>query len=256
MKSKKIVNSQRQSLTSSKGWAIYLLYLVIFFATWTMTNADYPKIGKTVESLQLHYALPTLLASAAVIIALSYYGWWKITLFDTKKSGPKWTWLGPIVMLLLIVAGMFHINIQNLTVDLVLWGMLGSIGVGFGEEMITRGALLVGLRTKYTETKVWLMTTIAFATLHLPNIFFGLAPPATMMQFLLTFIVGSLLYSARRLSGTLIIPMVLHGLWDCSVFLQSATGSPPLAVQLIIYPVAIICAVAVIQQNRQKKAVR
>lgn len=249
----KIFDKQQPALTPAWGLYIYLLYLIIFFTTWSVNGVDYPTIGKTLKSLQLHYAMPTLLASAAIIVAISAFGWWKVSLFDKKKSGPKWAWLGPIIMGVLIAGGLLRINADNLNMGLLFWGVLGAVGVGFGEEMITRGTLLVGLRTKYTETKVWLISTLAFAGLHLPNMLFGLAVSGTIVQFILTFIMGSLLYSTRRLSGTLILPMILHGLWDSSIFLQGATGSSAWSIQVIIYPIAIICAIAVIRKNRIKR---
>jgi membrane protease YdiL (CAAX protease family) len=52
--------------------------------------------------------------------------------------------------------------------------VLGGIGVGFGEEMITRGAVLTALRSEITEGKVWLHSTLAFSALHLPNALFSI----------------------------------------------------------------------------------
>ena len=135
---------------------------------------------------------------------------------------------------------------------LIIWSILGAIGVGFGEEMINRGTLLVGLRTKYTEGKVWFFSTLAFASLHLPNALFGADLLPTIAQFFFAFIVGSLLYSIRRISGTLLLAMFLHGLWDSSIFLPGALDIKPVVVQGIIYPVAIICAIAVLLKNKGK----
>lgn len=234
------------------GLLIYFLYLAIFFAVWIVNGVNYPEIGKTLESTKLHYAMPTLLASLAVVIVISRFGWWQITLFDKEKSGPKWAWLGAIAMLLLAIVSFTRMQTGRLSVMLVIWSIVGAIGVGFGEEMINRGTLLVGLRTRFTEGKVWFFSTLAFAALHLPNMLFGASVPGTIGQFFFAFIVGSLLYSLRRLSGTLIVCMLLHGLWDSSIFLPGATGVEPWAIQAIIYPIAIICAVAVILKNKGK----
>ena len=156
-------------------------------------------------------------------------------------------------MLGLAILSLVNLNSNNLTAILVFWSIAGAIGVGFGEEMTNRRTLLVGLRTKFTEGKVWFFfSTLALAVLHLPNMFFGAAVLPTISQFVFTFIVGSLLYSVRRISGTLLLAMLLHGLWDSSVFLPGATGADPLAVQAVIYPIAIICAVAVILKNKGK----
>ncbi len=56
---------------------------------------------------------------------------------------------------------------------------------------ITRGALLVGLRTHHHEVIAWLFSTLAFAALHAPNAFFGQSVGATASQLVTTFLVGS-----------------------------------------------------------------
>ena len=50
----------------------------------------------------------------------------------------------------------------------------------------------------------------------------------------------------RRLSGTLLLPMVLHGLWDSSLFLSDAAQHEPSALQWAVYPVAIVCVIALL----------
>jgi len=233
------------------GLGLYAGYLAIFYATWAVNGVDYLSIGRTAESAKLHYALPTLFGSAFVALALTWLGWWRITLFDRDRQGPAWAWAGAAVMLALSLASLARLRPEGATAELVLWSVLGGVGVGFGEEMITRGALLVGLRSRCTERRAWLLSTLAFSALHAPNGLFGLPWSMVPGQLLLTCIVGSLLYACRRLSGTLLLPMFLHGLWDSAVFLPGATGAGPFFLSLALYPVAIVCAVAVLRQGRQ-----
>ena len=232
------------------GLFLYVGYLAIFFATWVVNDVDYPTIGDTTSSTKLHYAMPTLLGCVFLVIALTVMGWWKITLFDKERSGPRWAWIGPIAMGLIALGAFILMEKDGASSELVMWSVLGAIGVGFGEEMITRGGLLVGLRTKYPEVKVWLFSTLAFSALHLPNMLFGQDVGPTIGQVVLTFLFGSLLWSARRLSGTLLLPMFLHGFWDSSVFLPDATGSGDYFVPLLIYPLAIVCVIGVLRKNR------
>ena len=72
----------------------------------------------------------------------------------------------------------------------------------------------------------------------------------TAVQLVFTFLVGSLLWSIRRLSGTLLLCMFLHGFWDSSVFLPGATGDDPFPGATLIYVIGIICAIAVLRRNR------
>jgi membrane protease YdiL (CAAX protease family) len=110
--------------------------------------------------------------------------------------------------------------------------------------------VIVGLRSRFGENRVWLVSTFLFSALHIPNVIFGLPLWAMPVQVLLTFVMGSGFYVIRRMSGTLILPMVLHGLWDSSLFLNVATGGVPSPVQFVIYPLAIACLIAVLLKNR------
>lgn len=111
--------------------------------------------------------------------------------------------------------------------------------------------MVVGLRSRFPEVKVWLFSTLLFSALHVPNVIFGLPMEAMPIQLLLTFIFGSGMYIIRRTSGTLILPIFLHGLWDSSLFLSNTTGVEPTAAQWGIYPLAIVCAIAVMLKNRK-----
>jgi membrane protease YdiL (CAAX protease family) len=122
--SEEVLDKQKKSKYKVKpsvgiGLAIYFLYLAIFFTVWIVNKVDYPEIGKTLESTKLHYAMPTLIASIAVAIVISFLGWWKIVLFDKEKSGPKWAWIGPIAMLLLAVGSLTQLNGENVGFMLV-----------------------------------------------------------------------------------------------------------------------------------------
>jgi membrane protease YdiL (CAAX protease family) len=232
------------------GFAVYAGYLAIFYTTWAINDVDYDTIGETTESAKLHYAFPTLFGCAFLVVAITAMGWWRLTLFDKQRSGPRWAWIGPIAMFLAAIASYTTINSDGITGSLVMWSVLGGIGVGFGEEMITRGAVLTGLRSEFSERKVWLYSTLAFSALHLPNVLFGLDPGGVVPQLVFTFVVGSLLYAVRRLSGTLLLPMLLHGLFDTSIFLPNATGAEPLALAIIFVPFAIAAAWAVVRKNK------
>jgi membrane protease YdiL (CAAX protease family) len=151
---------------------------------------------------------------------------------------------------LVAISSLAMMNTDGATAELVMWSVLGGLGVGFGEEMITRGGLLVGFRTKYPEQRVWLFTTLLFSALHIPNALFGESVPAMIGQVVLTFIFGSLLWATRRLAGTLLLSMFLHGIWDSSIFLPGATDSGDNPVALLLYPIAIVVTVAVVRRNK------
>jgi uncharacterized protein len=233
------------------GILLYLGYLAVFFSIWILNGVDYNRIGESVETIMLWYALPTLFGCAFLVVAISILGWWRLVLFERTKSGPQWVWILPIVMAIIILVNFIGMPYGKLSPELLLWSSLGAVGVGFGEEMITRGSLIVGLRSRFSEGKVWLLSSLLFAGLHIPNVLFGVPLWAMPIQVLLTFIMGSGFYAMRRMSSTLVLPMVLHGLWDSSLFLNVAVGGESSDAQFAVYPLAIVCTAAVLLRKRK-----
>ncbi len=233
------------------AFAILIIYMFIFSSIWVINDVDYKTIGKTIESTKLHYAMPTIISSIVVAILLSVFGWWRVVLFDEFKSAPKWMWIGVIAMIIISIINFSTVNINGLSTELILYSILGGIGVGFGEEVITRGSMLVGLRSRnLSENKIWLYSSLIFASIHIPNVFFGSPLYAMLTQLVFAFIMGSFLYIARRLSGTLLLPMFLHGFWDSSVFLPGAVGAKPSAYSVLIYPIAVVCIIVFYRNNK------
>ncbi len=247
------IHTSRYKPSVSIGLLLYLGYLAVFFSTWTINGVDYNRIGENAETTKLWYAFPTLFGCAFLVIAISMLGWWRTALFDQAKCGPRYVWILPIMMAAIILNNFAGIPSGQLSAELLLWSSLGAVGVGFGEEMITRGSMIFGLRSRFDETRVWLISTLLFSALHVPNVIFGLPMWAMPIQVILTFIMGSGLYAIRRMSGTLILPMVLHGLWDSSLFLNVATGGEASHIQFVVYPLAIVCVIAVLKSGRDAR---
>ncbi len=242
-------NAPRREPSVWLGLVLYLGYLTVFFTTWSVNGVDYMRIGESAQTTRLWYAYPTLLGCAFLVVAISFLGWWRLVLFDKSRSGPAWIWIFPVVMAAIIANNFLGMPSGKLTFELLLWSSLGAVGVGLGEEMITRGSMVVGLRSRFAEGKVWLFSTLLFSAMHVPNVYFGLPMANMPIQVILTFIMGSGLYVVRRMSGTLLLPIILHGLWDSSLFLTVATGGTPSSIQFAIYPLAIACALVVVLKN-------
>jgi len=55
---------------------------------------------------------------------------------------------------------------------------------------------------------------------------------------------------SKTMSTEHILPMVLHGLWDSSLFLSFATGVEPSATLYAVYPLAIVCAIVLLKNRK------
>jgi membrane protease YdiL (CAAX protease family) len=233
--------------TVYRGIMAYLVYMLIFYAIFILTKIDYTRISESADTL-LHWFIPGTLGMIVVPIAfVTFYGWWKPSIVEQKKLSARASVI-PVITALTAIVNLLTGDCSRLTPGMWLMLIVGSFCVGFNEEMINRGTLIVALRSKYGEKGVWLISTAMFAVFHLPNIFFGTGPIG-LIQVPIAFGMGSVFYLARRSTGTLLSAMALHTIWDFSVF---ATNSIWMG---IIGPIIGIAAVVtVIVQLTHEKA--
>jgi membrane protease YdiL (CAAX protease family) len=132
--------------------------------------------------------------------------------------------------------------------------VLSGILVGFNEETLNRGITVTGFRgSHWSEAQVALGSAILFGAMHVPNAMFGVPLEATLAQGVFAFLMGCGFYVVRRVSGSLILAMVLHGLWDFSTFSNQASGSSSpnaLYFQFGTYLIAIIALFVVLRHAR------
>ncbi|WP_081735108.1 CPBP family intramembrane glutamic endopeptidase [Paenibacillus gorillae] len=209
------------------GVLTYFLYSAVFYAIFVLNGVDYKRVGESVQTLLLWYVIPLSGGALLTIIMATVYGWWRPSLFE-RRSLSRWTMTLPILMMVIAIVNMLISDFAHVTPLMWLYLIVGSILVGFNEEMINRGQLLVALRSRFGETGVWLLSTAMFAVFHLPNIFLGIGAGA-LFQVLIAFGLGSIFYLARRSTGTLVFSMLLHGLWDLSIFSTNVSSSFPIA---------------------------
>jgi uncharacterized protein len=213
----------RQQARPGIALIVFVLYLIAFYGVWIINGVDYNRIGDDATTIAKWYVAPLAAGSVVLIIAVSAMGWWRPVLFEREKATPRWLLIGPILMALTAVVFLLSKDYSNTTTTMVLLLVIGSIGVGFGEEVATRGVLLTGFRGRFTEPWVWFWSTALFGLLHLPNAFFG-AGISAVAQVFLAFGGGTMFYILRRVSGTLIWAMLLHGFWDFASFIGDGGG--------------------------------
>jgi membrane protease YdiL (CAAX protease family) len=230
---------------------VFLGYLVVFYGVWIATGIDYDRIGDNADTLLKWYVAPLAAGAVFLIIAVSVMGWWRPALFEVAKAQPRWLLIGPILMFLAAVLFAATSDRSDTTARMALLVLIGSIGVGFCEELASRGVLIVGFRGAYAEAKVWFLSCLLFGLLHLPNWLFG-AGPGALSQVLLAFTVGSMLYVTRRVTGSLLWCMLLHGLWDFSQFI----GDSAPATSLVAFLIGILALVFAWVLLRREKGQR
>lgn len=202
------------------GLAIFVGYLAVVVAIQAASGIPYDAWGESGANLFFGGGLSLIIAAVLLAITTTLLGWWRPALFDRERSRHRWPIVVPIVMAVAAVMNLAGTDWSAYD-GAFFAASLVLLLVGFTEELVCRGLLLVSLRSRLGEGWVWFITSALFGLSHLVNILLGAADSSTAFQVGAAFLAGTSFYILRRTTGSLVLAMVLHGVWDFSVF---ATG--------------------------------
>ena len=203
------------------AWLIGLLYGPLFIGLLLSSGVDYDDIVASTDNLVKAVVIPLAILTVAVAGLVTWLGWWRPVLDDDRPAA-RWTIAIPIVFAVTIVIGIDFGRVADLEPSFLVWAAVGTLMVGFCEEIVYRGIAVVGFRPAYSELRVWLFSSLLFALLHAWNLFAGQSLANTVQQLVFTFVLGSVLYACRRASGTLLVPILLHAGWDWISFTSTS----------------------------------
>lgn len=211
--------------TFGRGLAVAVLYAVVFLAGGLISGVDYDEITQTASNVFGFVVVPVGLGILATLALTWRWGWWRPLFTETRRlEHPRWARLIPVAIVLYVVVALAFAPWGDWSAGLVALILAATLMVGFGEEIVFRGYLLVGARGRYSELGAWFVTSGLFGLFHGLNIFTGQSVGATIQQVVFAFLIGSSFYLVRRVTGLLVAGMVLHGLWDFTTFISSGRG--------------------------------
>ena len=194
---------------------ILVAYMLLVGAIWRITGTRYDALVDTRGHVLRGIVVPIGTGAILLGVAASALGWWQAAVFEGSRSGPAWVLVVPVLFGLVAVVNIASIDFRSPKVGLLPLILAGTLLVGFSEELATRGLPVVGFREGGApEVAVWLVTSVLFALLHGMNALFGQSIRATLVQVAMAFLAGTALYVTLMATGTLIVGMVLHALWD------------------------------------------
>lgn len=224
------------------GIAIWVGYIVLVFAIQISSGIPFPEWGDNAGNLFRAAGVSLIVATVLLAITTSLLGWWHPAMRDRARSRHRWPIIAPIAMAVLAIINLLVVDWKEYT-GAFFAASLALALVGFTEEIVHRGLLVVALRSRFSEVLVWLLSTLLFAALHLVNIVLGQGVVNTLQQVLFAFGGGTIFYIFRRTTGTLVPAMILHGLWDFASFAGGVgTTSPVIALTAIGYIAVIVFA--------------
>jgi membrane protease YdiL (CAAX protease family) len=171
------------------------------------------------DSLLAGVTIPVALSVVLLVAVVSYLRWWPRVLHDERRVN-RWVWCVPVVMVIASLVMIDYRNLGRIDTSLVIFLALGSLCVGVGEELMFRGISVNVLRDQgMRETRVALWSSLLFGAVHITNII--TEGPSAIAQVIVVSVSGFFFYLVLRVSGTLVLGMFIHALWDFSLFSAS-----------------------------------
>ena len=204
--------------------AVFVAYLAVVVVLWRVNHVRYDALVESRDTVVRGIVIPIGLGAVLLAVATTWLGWWEPALFEDPRSGPAWALAVPGLFAVAALLGVSAIDFRSPRAKLLPVLAVGVVLVGFAEELATRGVLIVGGRDGgWSEAAVFFVSTGFFALLHGVNAFFGQSWRVTATQVAVAFLAGTALYVTRMTTGTLLVCMLLHAVWDFGTLGTAAT---------------------------------
>jgi membrane protease YdiL (CAAX protease family) len=221
--------------------AVVVAYGLVMFVMWKVLGVDYETFTDSTDGIVEAVVVSVAVGSVFLVIAATVLGWWRPALREEHRVGRGWMFLAPVAMLMVPVVSLATTDFGRVEAGFVVAAAAGTLLVGFAEELATRGLAIVGLRGSVPEKWVWFGSCLLFALLHGINVLVGQAIGPTVQQMVFAFAAGIVFYVTRRITGLLVVTMVLHALWDFSTFVHENSGadSTPIGTPFLLLAVIV-----------------
>lgn len=225
----------------------FVAYVVLVFVLWKSVGFRYDRITESPRAIVRGLVLPIGAGAILLTAVTSALGWWQAVLFEPAPVSALWTWIVPVLLAVAAVGTVLSIDWRSPKARVLPLIAVGVLLVGFAEELVTRGILVVGLREGgVPEWAVVVVSAVLFGLLHGINGFFGQSWRLTALQVVIATLMGVAFFATRMTTGTLLTAMLLHALWDFGVFGSQLTrGGVKPVVAIVQYAALVAGLVAV-----------
>ncbi|MGQ4349603.1 CPBP family intramembrane glutamic endopeptidase [Streptomyces sp. SAS_275] len=205
----------------------------------------------TAESIVRNALIPI---GASIVFAagvVTWLGWWREVL-HYRVPVRRWVRWVPISMIAVALIGVNYAHLADQSASLVVCLLVLGVfvGVGVGEELMFRGiGVHVFSRAGFSEGKIALYSSVVFGLVHISNAF-GEGAQA-LVQALVVSTSGYFFYLCLRVRGTLLLPMLVHGLWDTSLISNLVGDSPQASLGMVLVIVLQVVLIVVLAVRRR-----
>jgi uncharacterized protein len=229
---------------------IVALYLVVLQGVGRLAtiglHEDFGQFTSDEEVLR-GLLLPVGLSLIFVYGTVAFLGWRRPVFVDDRPV-QRWVWVIPVILAISVVAAINYDGLGHKGTGFVVLLVLGTQMVGFAEEGMFRGIGVTTFRVNgFSEGKVALWSSVVFGAVHLTNVFSGNG--SAVAQAVIVTFAGYFFYVTRRVSGGLILPAVLHGLFDFSLVSTSVVQGKTYAGALAAIAAYIIIGILLLMRR-------
>ena len=204
---------------------IVVIYAVFLVVIESLMGVPYTEFSKSAMNMFYGVLIPISLGSVFLTIFALWSGWWN-DIWRDKYHIKDHGWMHIFLVLFIVAISMNFLvgHIGSLSATYIVVTLVATIIVGYSEELLTRGLLVCGARgSGYSEVKVFYIVMIVFGLIHGINFINGQSLGLTIQQMFMAGLLGGVFYTIYRKTGYLIVPIIIHALWDFSLFTQGFT---------------------------------
>lgn len=166
----------------------------------------------TISELWRGITAPVGTSLLFVLVVIAVLRWWRPVTVD-EHPVRRWIVVVPIIQLAAIAAATNYGGLADRGAVFTLLLLFSTLLVGFAEELLFRGVGITALRGNgLSEGKVALWSTVVFGAAHATNLIS--TGWSAFIQVFAAALSGYFFYLLRRRGGGILLPAVVHGLWD------------------------------------------
>ncbi len=220
--------STRRTLSYAGLAILIVVYLLVIqglgVALSQGTDAGYgtfPDLDTVLRAITTPVAVSVLF----VAVVISVMRIWPEVLHENHPVR-QWVWVVPGLMVVGALVVLDYENLGAADSGLLIATVVTSLLVGVGEELMFRGVLIQTLRDNgMVEHRVALWSSVIFGGAHITNIISE--GGQAVIQVIVVSVAGFFFYLSYRVSGTIVVPILLHAFWDFAQFSHNVGVTDP-----------------------------
>lgn len=181
--------------------------------------APAPGNHQIVEGVSGGIAWPILLAGLFLVAVLFTFRWFDLGFRAPIAGSLRLLWLPAIFIAGFILLALF---VGLPPPDMIAFLAINALLVGFSEELMFRGVLFQGMRSRLAVWPAIWTTSVLFGVVHVLNALTTGEWLAASTQAATAFMSGLMFLAILIRTGSILPGMILHAVWDFTLLLSAA----------------------------------